>query len=152
VLPGRDTRGEKQPEQAIQPRQGGAFDLPLKLDQLLTQERVFSDQIPRSSGTIARETANEAVARRRGPGDEAGLEQLAGGSDDPLDALREMDTPGRLPSWRMGRSCKPTTQDAGGWSRHSSSERECAQVETGRQIAELAQGAYCRRLVARWAK
>jgi len=129
VLPGRNTGGEKQQDQAIGSPEGRTFDLPLEHDQLLTHERVFSDQLRFPSGTIACETADEAMLRRRGPGDEAGLEQMAGGADDPLDGVRELEWPRcRVLRVRRGLCVPASTEHADRRTPHSSSNSACSQM------------------------
>ncbi|GAC1513700.1 MAG: hypothetical protein NVS2B16_19170 [Chloroflexota bacterium] len=91
VLPGRDTRGEKQQEQAIEPREGRAFDLSLEHNQLLAQKSIFGDQFPLPPGQITRETADKIMVGWVGPGDKAALEQTGGGPNEPVNAVYETD-------------------------------------------------------------
>ncbi|GAC1327946.1 MAG: hypothetical protein NVSMB22_19600 [Chloroflexota bacterium] len=80
-------RSEEQHEESIDPAERWTSDLSLEHDELLAQKCVLCDQLRLSSGKIARKTADEAVVRRLGSGDEAALEQMAGGAHEPVDGM-----------------------------------------------------------------
>jgi hypothetical protein len=105
LLPVGSTGHEEHQEESIKAAERWTVDLSLKHDELLAQESIFSDQLGLSPGKIARETADGAVSRWGGPGDEARLEQMTGGAHDPVAAMGKTDQHrGYVLHARIGRS------------------------------------------------
>ena len=99
------TGHEEHQEESIEAAESWTVDLSLQHDALLAQESIVSDQLGRSPGKIARETADRAVSRWGGPGDEARLEQMTGGAHEPVEAVGKTDQHrGYVLRARIGRS------------------------------------------------